>query len=259
MTQIKLLVLSLLWTAASAFTSPQVLPQQQTHRQSTTTSTSTTALQMSLIKGEDEDATPFDVGAGGVRLAAESAIKVSGDVNHKPGSANPKPAELLRYTKMQEVTDAQVASNGVKIVCSGRGSEDFKDPGDTTNKEVTLSPLDAVRDAMNSAGTTQDVDALVINFLGGDDLMIMEVLNAVEQLVLNLDVKTNAKISFNSLCHTSIPQGQTTLTVVGIMNGESSSDETLRGVEASLASGEVYFRDGKYFTVVKEDLDATVA
>lgn len=249
-------VWSILWTAATAFTSPL------THRptQSTTT-TATTALDMSVIRGEDENATPFDVGSGGVRLAEESAIKISGDVKHKPGSANPKPSELSRYKKLQEVPESLL--NGLKIVCTGRGKENFADPGEGTTKEVTLSPLDAVRDAtLNNLGTAQDVDALAINFLGGDDLMITEVLNAVEQLVLNLDVKTSTKITFNSLCHTSLPLGESSLTVVGMSKTSSGSDDekgTLRGAEASLANGEVYFRDGTYFTVTKEDIEAAVA
>jgi len=217
---------------------------------------------MSVIRGEEENATPFDAGAGGVRLAQQSAIKVSGEVKHKPGSANPKPLELLRYTKLQQV-DERIVLGGeatFKIVCTGRGIENFKDPGDTTEKEVTLAPLDAVRDAMISAGTTQDVDILVCNFLGGDDLMIMEIMNAVEQLVLNLDVKTNTKISFNSLCHTSFPMGETTLMVVGMNDNASSSDgNDLRGAQASLAKGEVYFHDGNYYTVAKEDIDSAVA
>ena len=210
---------------------------------------------MSVILGEDENAAPFDAGAGGVRLAETSVIKVSGEVRHKPGSATPKPTTLLRYTKLQEIPEL---GDHIKIVCTGRGTEHFVDPGTGTTKEVTLAPLDAVRDAtLNELGTAQDVDNLVINFLGGDDVMIMEVMQAVEQLVLNLDVKTRTNISFHSLCHTSLPMGQTTLTVVGIMNNSSEEEQdTLRGVEASVANGEVYFRDGSYFTVVKEDMDA---
>ena len=248
-----------LWTTVTTAFAPQFTATTTI----VTTTTATSRRYMSVIRGEDENAVPFDAGAGGVRLAETSAIKVSGEVNHKPGSANPKPSELLRYTKLQEILkdDEARLMSGIKIVCTGRGTENFADPGTGTAKEVTLSPLDAVRDAtLNAMTTAQDVDRIVINFLGGDDLMIMEVMAAVEQLVLNLDVKTRTKISFHSLCHTSLPAGQTTLTVVGLMNDSNSEEQgTLRGVEASVANGEVYFRDGSYFTVVKEDIDAAVA
>lgn len=244
-----LLPLLSLLVSATAFMAPHVVDRS-----------SNTALQ-SVIRSADDDF-GLDPSSGGVGLAQESVIKVTGDVKHKPGSANPKPAELLRYTKLQEVQESQVSSSVHSIVCTGRGTELYKDPGSSTAKEVVYAPLDAVRDAMNAAGSTQEADKLVINFLGGDDLMIMEVLNAVEQLVLNLDVKTSTKISFNSLCHNSFPMQQAYLTVVALGKGGSGDDEEapkLKGVDKALADGEVYFQDGKYFTVAKEDINAAVA
>lgn len=204
--------------------------------------------------GENDFA--LDPNTGGVGLAAESAIKVTGDVKHKPGSANPKPAELLRYTQLQEVSEDQVSSSSSRIVCTGRGQELYKDPGSTPNKEIILAPLDAVRDALNAAGSTQDAEQLVVNFLGGDDLQVLEVLQAIEQLVLNLDVKTSTKIGFNSLCHTSFPMEQASLTLVALNKG--GSDEGLNGVAKALADGEVYFQDGKYYTVAKEDISTVL-
>lgn len=239
-----LLPLLSLAVATCAFTPPRLVEQRNT-----------IAPLYNVIRAETNDF-GLDPNTGGVGLAAESVIKVAGEVKHKPGSARSEPAGLLRYNKLQEVSESQVNSAIQSIVCTGRGKEYFSEVGETTSKEVVYAPLDAVRDALNAAGSTQDVGKLVINFLGGDDLQILQVLSAVEQLVLNLDVKTSTKVSFNSLCHTSFPVAQSSVTLVAT-NGQA--DAELSGTEQALANGEVYFQDGKYYTVSKEDINAAVA
>jgi hypothetical protein len=216
------------------------------------TATSTSSLS-DVIRAAELD-NVIDDGEGGVKLARESAIKIIGVVDHKPGSAKPKPSKLLRYTQVQEVSEDQVKAAAIRIVCTGRGTEFYKDPGETTIKDVTYAPLDAVRNALNAAGSTQDADTLVLNFLGGDDLQMMEVLEAAEKLVLDLDVKTSAKISFNSLCYKIFPLEKATLSVVALTGGKDGGETPLlRGVAKSLAAGEVYFFDGMYYTVTEED------
>jgi hypothetical protein len=239
-----LLVAAILSATAQAFTvTPQVLAL---HR----TSPSTSSL-FDVIRASELD-NAVDEGEGGVRLAIESAIKIIGVVEHKPGSANPKPSNLLRYTQVQQVSEDQIKAAPIRIVCTGIGKEFYKDPGETTVKEVTYAPLDAVRDALNAAGSTQDAERLVINFLGGDDLQMSEVLQAAEELVLDLDVKTSAKLSFNSLCYKIFPEEKATLTVVALTGGEDG-ETPLRGVAKSLAAGELYFHDGMYYSVTEED------
>lgn len=216
----------------------------------------------SVIKGEDVDAETPDPGMGGVRLAQESAVKVFGTVKHKPGSADPKPMDLLRYTRLREVSEADISKyDGVKIVGFGMGKELYKDPGSGFENDITLAPLDAVRDATMGLGSTQDAEKVVINFLGGDDLQMMEVLDAIQQMVINLDVKTSTKIDFNSVSHNSVPLERAAITVIALTKkgSDGDSEEKLRGIDKPISEGELYFLDGKYFTVVEEDINNAVA
>ena len=245
-------VAATLSTTAQAFVSPRVMKGLY---ESTLTSTSS---MFDVIRATDINL-KVDEGAGGVRLAQESAIKLIGEVKHKPGSAEPKISALLRYTRLQQVSEDQVKAAAIRIVCTGRGKELYKDPGETTIKEVTYAPLDAVRDALIAAGSTQDAETLVINFLGGDDLQVLEVLEAAEELVLDLDVKTSTKISFNSLCYKDFPLEQSTLTVVALTGNQDENNVSLSGVDKSLSAGEVYFLDGTYYTVSEDDKTDAVA
>ena len=237
----------LLATITTAFTPPssKYCPTQQPTESS---------LLKAVIRGDDLDLDIIDWSQGGVGLAEASVIKIIGTIQHSPGKANPTPTDMIRYTGVREVSSDKL--NG-RIVCTGRGVELYKDPGEGTAKEVTLAPLDAVRDSMQGMGTTQDAAKVVINFLGGDDLQMREVLDACEQMVLNLDVKTGAKISFNSIAYKDFPADQAWLTVVDLP--EVSDAQDLRGEEKALAEGEIYFFDGKYYTVIKEDITTAVA
>ena len=195
----------------------------------------------------------FDVGQGGVRLAEESVVKVMGVVKHKPGQANPKVQDLLRYTGLVEVSDVA----NVNIVTTGRGKEDYRDPGETASKEVIMAPLDAVRDSLNAAGSAMEYPRLVINFAGGDDLQILEVTEAITMMVLDLDIKTKCDIMFNSISDSSFPMGTASVTVVGL--AEESVSGGLEGAAKSVANGEVYFYDGKYWTVSEGDINSALA
>lgn len=199
-------------------------------------------------------------GGDGVRLAQESAIKITGEVVHKPGKADAQPMELLRYTALNKVDESTVTSvleqTGSKILCSGQGVEEYRDPGETTEKIVILAPTEAIKDAVSKAAPAMESESLVFNFLGGDDLMMGEVLDAAKEMVLMMDIATKAKISFNSLCHDSIPCGTCTVTVVSLGTGtfEGSS-----GVQKSIAAGEVYLRDGTYMTVQESEINTALA
>jgi hypothetical protein len=208
-----------------------------------------------VIRGEGENKEEFDRGQGGVRLAQESVIKITGTVKHTPGSADAEPMDLMRYNNLKKVEESHVndvlKKIGASIICKGAGKELYKDPGQDTIKEVRLSPSEAIKDALKEAGSAMQAQKLVFNFLGGDDLMMKEICDATNDLVLQLDVATKAKIAFNSICHMSVPSGSCSVTVVAM--GEENGDE-LEGADKSVANGEVYYRDGNWFTVEESEM-----
>ncbi|CAJ1966787.1 unnamed protein product [Cylindrotheca closterium] len=208
----------------------------------------------------EEEEREVDWGLGGVRLAQESAIKITGEITHKPGKADAQPMELLRYTALNKVEESTVKSvmdkTGSKIICSGQGVEEYKDPGDSLEKVVILAPMEAIKDAFTNAGPAIDCETLVFNFLGGDDLMMGEVLDAAKEMVVMMDIATKAKITFNSLCHMSIPCGTCAVTVVSLGKNDYEGSNDL---EKSIVSGEVYLRDGTYMTVQESDINTALA
>ena len=215
-----------------------------------------------VIKGEDVDSEPFDIGQGGVRLAQESAIKIVGEVKHKPGQADSRAIELKRYNSVEKLEEGKVNSVldtiGSKILCTGQGEELYKDPGQTTEKTVLYAPVEAMKVALSSAGPAIDCDNIVFNFLGGEDMVMGEVMDAANQMVVNMDINTKAKVSINSLCHSSIPSGTCTVTVVSVgSNGYDKSN--LSGAENSVAEGEVYSRDGSWWTVQESEINTALA
>lgn len=215
-----------------------------------------------VIKGEEEDSVPFDVGRGGVRLAEQSAIKISGTVKHKPGKADSRPMELTRYDNIIQIEEsaatAVLKKTGSKIICTGSGVELYADPGEGTTADIKLAPMEAIKDAVAGASSAMDSTTLVLNFLGGDDLMMFEVLEASSQMVLMLDVATKANVLFNSLCHSSVPAGTCTVSVISV--GESDGEEHgFSGKEKAIASGEIYFHNGKWWTASESDINTSVA
>jgi hypothetical protein len=216
-----------------------------------------------VIRGEDEEAPTFDLGLGGVRLAQESAIKISGEVKHKPGLAEARPAELLRYNNMKELEEGKVqdvlGKVGSTILCSGQGTEIYKNPGDTLETVVVVAPMEAIKEAFKAAASAIESEKLVFNFLGGDELMMGEVLEATNEMVVMLDIATRAKVSFNSLCHSSIPKGDCAVTVVSVGSNVQEEGAEFSGVEKAVASGEIYLRDGAWWTVDESEINTAVA
>lgn len=211
-------------------------------------------LDSSVIKGEELGAAPFDEGQGGVRLAEESAIKITGTVKHKPGKADPNLSDLLRYKQVVETEEDTVKQTGARIVATGRGQELYKDPGETIEAIVYYAPMEAAKDALTAAASVIDAHRLVFNFLGGNDLQLLQVLDAMDFMIKDaLDVNTKSKISFNSLSYKDFPDEQVTLTLVAF------DDETEGGAKSGVGAGEVYFRDGKWLTTSESDIETAKA
>ena len=211
-------------------------------------------LDSSVIKGEELRSTPFDEGQGGVRLAEESAVKISGTVKHKPGKADPDVADLERYNQVQETSPAAVEGMGARIVATGRGQELYKDPGETIDEVVYFAPIEAAKDALTAAGSVKDSFRLVFNFLGGNDLQLLQVLNAMDFMITDaLDLNTKCKVSFNSLAFKEFPDQQVTLTLVAY------DEEIGGGAMSGIGAGEVYFRDDKWYTTSEDDINTAKA
>jgi hypothetical protein len=212
-----------------------------------------------MIKGEGEDKEEFDRGQGGVRLAQDSVIKITGTVKHASGSSDAQPMDLMRYNDMKKVEESHVndvlKKIGASIICKGAGKELYKDPGQGTVMDVRLAPSEAIKDALKVAGSALQAQKLVFNFLGGDDLMMKEICDATNDLVIQLDVATKAKITFNSICHASVPSGSCSVTVVAM--GEENDE--LKGADKSIANGEVYYRDGNWFTVEESEMNTSIS
>lgn len=182
-----------------------------------------------IISGtKDEDL--IDEGAGGVRLAKESAIKISG--KGKDGET------LTRYTQLTELDLAGDSS----VLAKGLGKEFFQDPGKGLQADIKYAPIEAIQDALNQISTSDLNGKIILNFCGGDDLKTMEVSSAIE-LFLALTKMDEKNIMFNSMCHTSFPEEVCTVTIVRD-DGESS--------------GEVYHHSGKWYTLLEQDINNAV-
>ena len=259
--------------AVSAFVVPSSLPecsaavgtrcarmggQRQKAQQQTSTSVlfSTKAKEeegtdWAVIRPEDEDE-EWDLTKGGVLLAMDSAIKVTGTVSG--GSADA--TNLLRYGKLTEASEADVnaalASSGSAVICTGTGTELYKDPGLSTVEEITLGPMDAVAKALSSSpnvAALTGAKSVVINFLGGNDLIMEEVVDAANALVQNMGDSAPSKMKFNTISHKDIADGTASVTVMAA--GGGSADGALG---KAVSNGEAYFYQGKWYAVLDGDI-----
>lgn len=208
-----------------------------------------------LIRGEDVDAEPLGEDEGGVGLALRTAVKISGKCQKEQCDAQ----ELLRYEKMQEVEMSVAQSimdkSGCTLLCSGMGKELFQDPGSSTryeDKVVKLAPIEAAKAALASAAAVpSDAKYVVMNAAGGDDLIIGEVLEACSMLANELGLQdSKVKVTFNSISFNTFAEETCSITVVAC-GGNAAG---LEGVDESIAKGELYVYDGKWYTVTDGDI-----
>jgi len=209
-----------------------------------------------VIQGTKEEEI-IDEGLGGVRLAKECALKISGKARKKKSQTEAEATDLKRYDKVVELDWEKVRgvaeAAGNEVVCTGGGKELYKDPGDSVSKEIYLAPMEAAVDALSSAPTAKDAECVVINVLGGEDLILHQAMEAVKYIVQGLQLSDKAKIVFHSLCHSSFPLEYASVTVVA--RGSKEDDQKSTGIDRSLANGQLYFQRGKWWTVIDEDLN----
>lgn len=216
---------------------------------------------LSLIVGEAVDAVSVNEDEGGVGLAKRSAIKITG-VSRKGQESEAQ--DLIRYESMKELDISSAKSilekSGCSVLCSGVGDELYKDPGTSNryaDKLVLLAPSEAVKAALASAASKISVGeakTVAFNFLGGDDLVMGEVLDACDVLVNELDIPDKTKVTFNSMSFTDFKEGRCSLTVVA-SDGQTSGS---KGADASVAKGELYIYDGKWYTVAEGDITTAI-
>jgi hypothetical protein len=229
-----------------------------TRHYSDTTEAADTGIETGVIRGIQEDEGEIDFGRCGVRLAQETAVRMSGEVYGNRG-AQWKTLDNIRKVCYLDSVDS------VKILASAVGVETYKDPGETTVKEVEYAPDEAAKAIVSSLSDSATAERLVINILGGDDLQVKEVLEAVEKI--SNQVKTKETV-WNSISFKEFQPGQASIVVVatdkvaaveGNEKGEDDEGDAIaqkksKGIEYSLSMGEVYMKEGKYLTVSEEDV-----
>lgn len=172
----------------------------------------------------------LDPKLGGLGLANDNAIMISGDVDKK-GMAI---AKDMKHFKQVIKTD--VSKIGGKVLCKGEGAELYQDPGMSTDKIITLAPISAVEKALQSVDSADKNGNIFVTFSGGGDLMVHEVLEGVQNMVEGLALKS--KVSFRSLCSPSFPLEKCGVAVVSL---DDKSD------------GNIYFNEGEWYTLSEDD------
>mmetsp|Transcript_9314 Transcript_9314/g.13920 ORF Transcript_9314/g.13920 Transcript_9314/m.13920 type:complete len:232 (+) Transcript_9314:100-795(+) len=172
----------------------------------------------------------FDSTASGLGFAADNVISIFGTVD-KNGNAIAQ--EMKHYSKVSPLND----TSGIKIICKGDGAEIYQDPGLSSSKRITLAPLEAVGNALASVDAGVSTDGkIVISFVGGDDLMVHEVLSGIQQLVDGLDIKDPKKnVEFRSLSDSTFPIDKC-------------------GVVVTAGDSDAFYIGGQYYAVSDDDI-----
>lgn len=216
---------------------------------SRSSTTKTTQLFESSVIIEGTTSTEeFDERQGGVGLASENVIKISGSNN---GSGVPQANDITLYTQLTPLDDKV---NDASVICTGNGNDNL------SVDNMIYAPSDAVRDALsNIKGDASTAKKIVINFVGGDDLKPLQVSTALEELIAGLSdvVKSDTtNIEFHSLSFNTFPEEVCTVTVIAAGESDvSDGDDAATSLDKSLANGEMYFHTGKWYTVIDSDIN----
>lgn len=179
----------------------------------------------------------FDPNAGGIGLAMENAICISGSVDKKGGAIA---KEMNRYTKVVKMSDV-----GATVICKGDGAEIYQDPGLSTEKSISLAPISAVQSALGAIENDVKDGQIYINFAGGDDLLVHEVLEGVQQMVSGLNL-TTSKVTFRSMCEPSFAMDKCGVAVISVDESSSSPE------------GQIYYYEGSWYTLSEDDINTAI-
>lgn len=184
---------------------------------------------------------------GGVGLAQNNAIVMIGKVDKK---GEVTATDMTRYTELSTFDENNLGKKGISVVCKGEGIELYQDPGLGTQTTIVLAPLEAISNALDAVDkpvASKDAKKILINFAGGDDLMVHEVLEGVRRLSSSLSFPKDQAIEFRSLCHNSFPVEKCSVVVLSVAGGSGPVNEN------------VYWHEGKWWTLLEENLNESVA
>lgn len=207
-----------------------------------------TGIEIGVIKGIKEDDGEVDFGRCGVKMTADTVVKMSGMCNKK----NSAEWDILdNYSQVVDLDDKQQTM----VVASALGIEDYQEVGDGTDKVVLYGPIEAANSVIAAMDAAKVDDDVVINIAGGDDLQVEEVLMAIEMVAKEV----KGSVAWNSLSFAKFPSAQATMVVTSVKKPAAKKDDDeddngLKGTAKALSMGEVYLMNDKYVTVVEEDV-----
>jgi len=157
-----------------------------------------------VIRGIRQDEIILEAGEGGVSFAEESAIRCSGLVEKNENNEANAECLLLDHFKQVRSTDGKLPPN-VNIIATGVGVDNFEKIGSgsysftdfATAQEIEYAPIEAGRAVARSLDKDKSYDRLVVNILGGDDLVLSKAMNATE--IIARELSNVNEIVFNSL------------------------------------------------------------
>ena len=221
-------------------------PLQQQQQQGGAVKSASTTSKLNGYIAADADEEQVDMSLGGVGLAHESALVMVGNVDRK---GSPIATDLLRYTDVTSLDEKQLGEHSISVLCKGEGTEVYQDPGTGTDSTIILAPYEAIAEALTSIDLSvvgKDAKKIVINYCGGEDLLVHEVFGSLQSLLSSLDLPKNQSVQFRSLCHQSFAPEKCGVAVLSIAGGSDFTDN-------------VYWHAGQWYTLLEENLNTTDA
>lgn len=197
-----------------------------------------------FIAADSTDEQDLGIVAEGIKLAEDNAILFTGKVDKK---GNPIATKMAHYSEVTPIKTSNIDDRNINIVCKGDGMEQYSDPGQSTNRNIILAPLEAVENALSSIElelSKFEHGKIIINF-AGDDMVVSEIFDGVQKMISGLDLMTknnSRKIEFHSLCASSVFQKSS----CGVVVAQVPDDED--------SLGQLYYQGGSWFTLSDDNI-----